>query len=302
MRVDVYTPFLLSLLLAAVSHWVGRRVAPALAARAPAGAAVVCAAATAWSLLLLAATLVGAAPPVVADAREDGRPLPEPVPEVVAFAACALLFFLAHRFLRAARAEYLTRRALRLLCEGQPQDTELVVAAAPIAEAFAIPGRAGSPGRILVTSTMLGALSPEERRVLLTHERAHVAHRHARLCTAVTLAGAVNPLVAPVRHAVVLLVERWADERAAAVVGDRAGTARALARAALTAGRREPSRALGFTDRAVTRRIAALQIAPPPRLWPPAVPVLALGALTALGAADATGDLFRLLEPILARG
>ncbi|MFG2353209.1 hypothetical protein [Streptomyces sp. NPDC048521] len=47
---------------------------------------------------------------------------------------------------------------------------------------------------------------------------------------------------------------------------------------------------------------SALQIAPPPRLWLLAAPVLALGALTALGAADATGDLFRLLEPILARG
>ncbi|MEU0251629.1 M48 family metalloprotease [Streptomyces sp. NPDC006184] len=302
MRFDVYTPFLLSLLLAAVSPRAGRRVAPALAVRVLAGAAVVSAAATTWSLLLLAATLVGTAPPVVADAREDGRPLPEPVPEAVALAACVLLLFLAHRFIGAARAEYLTRRALRLLCEGQPQDTELIVAASPVAEAFAIPGSAGSPGRILVTSTMLGALSPEERRVLLAHERAHLTHRHACLCTAVTLAGAVNPLLGPVRHAVVFLVERWADERAAAVVGDRVCTARALARAALTAGRREPSRGLGFTDRAVTRRIAALQIAPPPRLWLLAAPIPALGALTALGAAGATGDLFRLLEPILARG
>jgi beta-lactamase regulating signal transducer with metallopeptidase domain len=147
---------------------------------------------------------------------------------------------------------------------------------------------------------MLGALSAEERRVLLAHERAHLAHRHGRLCTVVTLADAVNPFLAPVRRTVVFLVERWADERAAAVVGDRACTARALARAALTAGCQEPSHGLGFTDRAVTRRIAALQTAPPPRLWGLAATVLALGALTALGAADATGDLVRLLDPILA--
>ncbi|MFI9567939.1 M48 family metalloprotease [Streptomyces rishiriensis] len=300
MRVDVYTPFLLSMLLAAVSPRVGRRVAPALAARVLAGAALVTAAATAWSLLLLAATLVSAAPPVVTDAREDGRPLPEPVPEAVAFAACALLLFMAHRFFRAARSEYLTRRALRLLCEGHPPDTELIVAASPIPKAFAIPGRAGSPGRILVTSAMLGALSAEERRVLLSHERAHLHHRHGRLCTVVILAGAVNPFLVPVRRTVVFLVERWADERAAAVVGDRACTARALARAALTAGCQEPSHGLGFTDRAVTRRIAALQTAPPPRLWGLAATVLTLGALTALGTADATGDLVRLLAPILA--
>ncbi|MEU0007856.1 hypothetical protein ABZ079_27115 [Streptomyces sp. NPDC006314] len=35
--------------------------------------------------------------------------------------------------------------------------------------AFAVPDR---PGRILVTSAMLGALEPAERRVLLTHGRA----------------------------------------------------------------------------------------------------------------------------------
>ncbi|KPH97983.1 M48-family peptidase, partial [Actinobacteria bacterium OK074] len=52
-------------------------------------------------------------------------------------------------------------------------------------------------------------------------------------------------------------------------------------------------------DRAVTRRIAALQCAPPPRLWPLAATVAALTALTALGAADATGDLLRLLVPAL---
>ncbi|MFI1031491.1 M48 family metalloprotease [Streptomyces sp. NPDC020951] len=128
-------------------------------------------------------------------------------------------------------------------------------------------------------TTMLGALSAEERRVLLAHERAHLAHRHARLCTAVTLAAAANPFLAPVRDAVAFLVERWADERAAGVVCDRAST-----------------------DRAITRRIAALQADPPPQLWALATTVLALGALTALCAADATGDLLRLLEPVIARG
>ncbi|MEU6223776.1 M48 family metalloprotease [Streptomyces sp. NPDC047042] len=300
MRVDVYTPFLLSLLFAGAGPLIGGRVAPALAARVLAGATVVSAVATTWSLLLLAVTLLDAAPPVVADAREDGLRLPEPVPAVVAFAACVLLLVVAHRLYGAARAEYLTRRALRLLCEGQPTDTELIVAASSAPMAFAIPASAGSPGRIFVTSTMLGALSAEERRVLLAHERAHLTHRHARLCTAVTLAAAANPLLTPTRHTVAFLLERWADEHAAAAVGDRASTARALARAALAAGRREPSGRLGFTDRAVTRRIAALQADPPPRLWPLTAAVLAFGALTALGAADATGDLLRLLGPVLA--
>ncbi|MFJ9820164.1 M48 family metalloprotease [Streptomyces sp. NPDC101151] len=296
MRFDVYTPLLLSVLLPVVSPVIGRRVAPALAARVLTSAAALTAAATTWSLVLLSAALLGDAPPVVAEAREDGRPLVDPVPEVIGVAAVLALLAVLYRVHRAVRCERATRRALRRLCEGHPADTELIVAASPVPQAFAVPGR---PGRILVTSAMLGALRPAERRVLLAHERAHLAHRHGPLVTAATLAAAANPLLGPVRSTVTFLVERWADEQAAATVGDRRTTARALARAALTAGSSRPACALNFTDRAVTRRIAALQTAPPPHLWPPALAVLALGALPAIGAADATRDLFGLLASVL---
>jgi hypothetical protein len=297
MRFDVYTPLPLAVLLAVISPAIGRRVAPALAARVLTAAAVVTAAATCWSLFLLAATLVGDAPPVVAEARQDGHRLAEPVPEVIGIAAGVALAVLLVSVQGAVSADRRTRRALRRLCEGHPADTELIVAASPEPQAFAIPG---TPGRILVTAGMLSALEPAERRVLLAHERAHLAHRHALLVTATTLAAAANPLLRPVRGTVAFLVERWADERAADAVGDRATTARALARAALSAERPRPACALGFTDRAVTRRIAALQTTPPPRLWPLAAAVLALGALPALGAADATGDLFGMLAGVLA--
>lgn len=289
MRFDVYTPLLVSLLLPLVSPAVGRRVAPALAARVLTSAAALTAAATTWSLILLTTALVGDAPPLVREAHEDGRRLADPVPEVIGVAACLTLAVVVWRVQRAVRAERRTRRALRRLCAGHPRDTELVVAASETPQAFAIPGR---PGRILVTSSMLSALAPAERRVLLAHERAHLTHRHGRLVTAATLAAAANPLLGPVRSAVSFLVERWADEQAATAVGDRVTTARALARAALSA---RPRCALNFTDRAVTRRIAALQAAPPPSLWPAAAAVLALGALAALFAADATGDLVGLL-------
>ncbi|MEV5840903.1 M56 family metallopeptidase [Streptomyces sp. NPDC051985] len=289
MRFDVYTPLLVSLLLPLVSPAVGRRVAPALAARVLTSAAALTAAATTWSLILLTTALVGDAPPLVREAHEDGRRLADPVPEVIGVAACLALAVVVWRVQRAVRAERRTRRALRRLCAGHPRDTELVVAASETPQAFAIPGR---PGRILVTSSMLSALAPAERRVLLAHERAHLTHRHGRLVTAATLAAAANPLLGPVRSAVSFLVERWADEQAATAVGDRVTTARALARAALSA---RPGCALNFTDRAVTRRIAALQTAPPPSLWPAAAAVLALGALAALFAADATGDLVGLL-------
>ncbi|MEV5957185.1 M56 family metallopeptidase [Streptomyces sp. NPDC051987] len=293
MRFDVYTPLLVSLLLPLVSPVIGRRVAPAAAARVLASAAVLTAAAGAWSLVLLATALLGDAPPVVREAHEDGRALADPVPEVIGVAACVALALVVRRVQRAVRTERRTRRALRRLCEGHPRDTELVVAASPVPRAFAIPGR---PGRILVTSAMLGALTPAERRVLLAHERAHLRHRHGGLVTAVTLAAAANPLLGPVRSAVTFLVERWADEQAATEVGDRGTTARALARAALSAG---SGCALNFADRAVTRRIAALQTTPPPSLWPAAAAVLALGVGAALFAADATSDLLTLLSDAL---
>ncbi|MFJ5642357.1 M56 family metallopeptidase [Streptomyces sp. NPDC093223] len=296
MRFDVYTPLLVALLLPPVSTVIGRRVAPGPAARVLTVAAVVTAAATTWSLVLLTTALLGDAPPVVREAREDGRPLTDPVPGVIGLAACLALTVVVWRVQRAVRAERRTRRALRRLCEGHPRDTELVVAACEVPRAFAIPGR---PGRILVTSAMLGALAPEERRVLLAHERAHLTHRHGRLVTAATLAAAANPLLGPVRAAVTFLVERWADEWAAAEVGDRAATARALARAALSTGRARPSCALGFTDRAVIRRVAALRTSPPPTRWPAAAGVLALGAVAALFAADATSDLVGLLASAL---
>ena len=291
MRFDVYSPLALSLLLAAAGPLTGRYVAPAAAARVLAVAAVVTAGATTWSLVLLGAALLGDMPPAVRGAGQGGAAA-DPVPVVIGLAAWPALVVVGVRLHRAVRAERRTRRALRRLCAGHPADTELIVAASAGPRACAVPGR---PGRILVTSAMLGALGPAERRALLAHERAHLAHRHDVLVTAATLAAAADPLLCPVRSTVVYLVERWADERAAAAVGDRRTTAHALARAALTAQRGGAVCALHFADRAVTRRIAALQSAPEPSLGSAALAVLALSTLPPLLAADATGDLFRLL-------
>lgn len=296
MRIDVYVPLVLALLLASVAPAVGRRVSPGLAARVLVTAAALTAAASTWALLLLGATLVDQAPAVIAEAGEEGRILPEPVPETVAVLAVAALAVVGHRVRRVVRAHLATRRVLHRLCEGHPPDSELVVAASSSPQAFAIPGR---PGRILVTAAMLGALEPAERRVLLAHERAHLTHRHAVLSTAVALAAAANPLLTPVRDTVAFLLERWADEEAASAVGDRNTTARALARAALVSQRARPGCALHFSEHAVTRRIAALRTAPPPVMRSVGAAVLALGALPALGAADATGDLVHLLAGTL---
>ncbi|GGJ68932.1 hypothetical protein GCM10010121_094560 [Streptomyces brasiliensis] len=112
----------------------------------------------------------------------------------------------------------------------------------------------GSRGRIPVTAAMLGALDPTERRVLLAHGRAHLIHRHALVCTAMTLAVAANPVPGHVRTTVAFLVERWADEQAATAVGERTVTARALARAALLAHRARPTGAARLGGRVARTR------------------------------------------------
>ena len=127
--------------------------------------------------------------------------------------------------------------------------------ATPIA--FAAPG---NPGCVVVSRGMLEALDPEERRVLIAHERAHLAGRHHRFLVAADLAVATMPLLAPLARQVRLATERNADEMAAvAVGGDRGLVARAISRAALAGDRVEAG---GFLGGSVVERVCALHRAP----------------------------------------
>ncbi|MFI9569588.1 M48 family metalloprotease [Streptomyces rishiriensis] len=177
------------------------------------------AAASTWALMLLGATLISETPRLAAEAGEGGRQLPEPVPEGIGIAAATVLAVIAFRLFRAVRTHRTTRRVLDDLRAGHPPDSELIVAASPVPRA--IPGL---PGRILVTDAVLTALDAAERRVLLTHERAHLTHRHAALATAVALATAANPLLAPYARR---SRSFWADEETADAVGGRPTAARA---------------------------------------------------------------------------
>jgi hypothetical protein len=98
---------------------------------------------------------------------------------------------------------------------------------------------------------------------LFAHERAHLTYRHHRLVTLTGAAAAMNPLLIPVRAAVAYLVERWADEDAAAVVGDRDLTAQTLARVALATTGPGSRATLGVQGGNVVHRVEAL-IAPSP--------------------------------------
>lgn len=193
---------------------------------------------------------------------------------------------------RQALAVYGAYRA----CHRMTAAGELVVTDEAEPSAVAVPGR---PGRIVVSRSLLQMLSPGERRVLLAHERAHLAAGHHWHRSAVALAIAANPFLTPLRGAITYATERWADERAAAELGDRRLTARALARVALLTGRssRDGFPRLAAGRDAVAARVSALLIdAPEPRpaLSLAMIGLLALGLLATLALEKDVEHLFEL--------
>ncbi|MFF4974566.1 M56 family metallopeptidase [Streptomyces sp. NPDC001083] len=122
--------------------------------------------------------------------------------------------------------------AWRLAARGTA-DGDLLVVAEDEVDAFALPGHRGRRGRIVVTSGMLNALKPGEREVLLAHERAHLSARHHLFSVVADLSTAVHPALRSLRESLGFHLERWADETAAAAVGNRKVAAAAIARAAL---------------------------------------------------------------------
>ncbi|MET8630306.1 M56 family metallopeptidase [Kitasatospora sp. NPDC004669] len=309
MRIAVYLPLLLPLLAALLARPVGERLPPRPATwLLTVGSLVLATASTAALGMLTVTGLIRI--PLLARLAHDHWSAPaaqhhDPASFSVAVLAGALLtvaLATAGRMLwRRARA--LARAAGEAAC--LPGRRQLVVVDDPAAEAYAIPGR---PGRIVVSTGMLAALDPAERRILLTHERAHLAHRHYLFVALTQLGAAANPFLRPLAETVTFTVERWADESAAATVGDREQVARTIGKAALAARRtrartRIPSAALALLGRLrpntlgpVPRRVTALLApAPTPRSWPlPALTALAL--TTALCTAEAAHDLEGLLE------
>ncbi len=162
------------------------------------------------------------------------------------------------------------------------------------ASALAVPGR---HGRIVVTSGLLRRLDAPQRRALLAHERAHLRHRHHLHQTATMIAVALNPLLRPLRAAVRLSCERWADEDAAAV-SPRGTVAQALLRAA-GAGAAAPAPVLAAAVDDVADRIAALEL-PAPRMQVGRAAVLVCVVVAAVAAVGygmhRTEDVFELAQ------
>jgi Zn-dependent protease with chaperone function len=314
MHLLVYLPLVLPLVAAAAARPLGARLPPAVATWLLAGSAVALAAASSAVLGLLALTALVRIPVAAAAGDWSLRVVRanDPTSLPIALAAGALLavtaMFAGRALWRRVGALAAAYREARCL----PGGGQVVVTDDDAADAYTLPGW---PCRIVITAGMMRALSHPEREVLLAHERAHAAGLHYLFITAARLAAAVNPLLRPVATTVGYTVERWADERAAAVTGDRSLAARAIARAALAAAAAPPVRtgpaiALGAVTSApamrragpVPRRVAALlRPAPKPQLVLLVVAVL-LVAVSGVAALEAARDLDNLLEIARAAG
>jgi Zn-dependent protease with chaperone function len=261
-----------------------------------AGGAVIAVSALAL-LAVLAFVLIGQLPGVADEGHWSASILREHAPAEPGVSGVALVFLVAAV---ASAIVAAARRGLALIaayrsCRSLPDAGNLVVVDEAPAGAVAIPGR---PGRILVARSLLSALSATERRALLAHERSHLRHGHHWHLTVVSVAAAANPLLAPLRGAVSLASERWADEEAAAEVGDRRTVAAAVARAAFVSRRSSDAVMPGLAagSHAVPQRVAALLIQPPSQR--PALMLLALGVvlLGAVGAVVAGKEVEHLFE------
>ena len=288
MIVAMTLPLAASVLLGATAPWLGRRLPPATSVRLLTILMLGVALAGGFVLAVAGALVVGQIPVVAAEgqwsarALASGLPVPPAVGTLAAVVVAGLLLAAVRRAALAARDLVRASRACRRL---GPAVDGLVVIDDEHPDAYALPGLGG---RVVVSTAMLRALPAAERRVLLAHEAAHLAHRHHLWVQAAAVAAAANPLLRRGARTVGTAVERWADEVAAAEVGDRALVARALARAGLArtgSTRSGRSLALAGADSAVADRARALLAGPPP-------PRRALaGALTALLLVVATAAL-----------
>ena len=308
MHVAIYLPLIVPLLAAAAARPLAERLPPRTAAWLLTGAAVALAAASSAVLGLLAMAAAFRLPLVDAAggmslgvvSRSDPATLPLGAVAAAALAAAGLAA------LRAGwrRAGALT--AAHRQARGLPGNGQVVVVPDDAADAYTVPGW---PGRIVITSGMLGALSDDERQVLLAHEQAHATGCHYLFTAAARLAAAANPLLRPLAAAVGYSVERWADERAASAAGDRPLAARTIAKAALAAAATPSSRTpTGATLAVVPATLSARHAGPVPRrvealLRPPprrglllAALAVALVAVSGLAALDAALDLHLLVE------
>jgi Zn-dependent protease with chaperone function len=124
--------------------------------------------------------------------------------------------------------------------------------------AVTLPGRAG---QIVMSTAMIELLDTRERAVVLAHEEAHARYRHDRYLLVAAIAAAALPPLRGIARRVNYSIERWADDAAAVVCGDRRLVACTLGKVALTSC---PDGVSSFAGLGVAARMGALLEPPVP--------------------------------------
>ena len=203
------------------------------------------------------------------------------------------LIVLSMLALIAGRALVVARRVTRVWSAEAAGRPPIAVEPSDELYAFSVPPTSGSPGSIVVSTSMLGALTNKEQAALFAHERAHLRFSHHRYLLVGRVLEGVVPFIRPLTRRVYWLLERWADESAASELGDRDIVATAIAHAALSASGRSTPALLGFGSDSVVNRVEALF---EPLTSPSRSANLILGLCVLATAAATTTQLHHLAE------
>lgn len=231
--VAAITAVLACLLLGRSAPFLVRRMRPAQAVALLASASLALSLASGLALTAIAAAVIASLAAVAADGHWSAAVIRAEVPIPAwlgALAALAVLVLMIRAAMRTAVIVTALFRAERLCRDFRGGGGPVVVVDDDSADAYTV---AGIRGCVVISRRLLRELTWDERQVLTAHELSHLHKRHHLYLHVVDIAAAANPFITPVSAAVRLAVERWADEDAAAGIGDRRTAGRALARVAL---------------------------------------------------------------------
>ncbi len=186
-------------------------------------------------------------------------------------------------------------RAADRIAATLPAGPQVVVVPGQAVDAFSLPG---TPGRVVVTAGLRDALDADRFAAVVAHEQCHLEQRHHDLLWLTRLGAAIHPVLPPMIGRVQYLVERAADEAAAAALGDRRQVATAIGVAAVRATRVAAPAAtlhIGARPREIPRRVSALLTGAVRRRFLVAVPAL-VAASTLVWTGECVYDLGDLLH------
>jgi Zn-dependent protease with chaperone function len=238
-------PLLVTLAVAAIATSAHRRLPPHVAARFVTGALVLVVLAALPTALVVALAFLAHTPVVGSGFRWCAQVmgLHASVPAWIGLPVVGLVGVGVVRTARLLRQH----RALR-----RDDAHPVQVAHSHLPYAVTLPGRAG---QIVISTAMVELLDDDEQRIVIAHEEAHARFRHDRYLLTAELAAAALPPLRPLARRVTFSIERWADEAAAAVCGDRRLVAVTLGKVALQS---HPAIVAGFAGLGVPARMGAL--------------------------------------------